>query len=252
MGKMAFSLAALCAIAGCRQAGDEHNVIIALVAASTKDAVQEAAALFHKESGAQVTLQADDSARLAAQIVQGAPAHLFLSANDQLADFVKQKDYAQEATLLLGNRLVVIVPRGNPAHVAQPKDLTQAAVKHVALAGPSVPAGQYAREALKRLKLWDALEPRIVSGQNVRVALAYVEQGEAEAGIVYATDARITDRVEMVHEFADDTHDPIHYPLVLLKTGQEHPAARQFYVFLQSARAAEVFRKYGFTMSDMR
>jgi molybdate transport system substrate-binding protein len=253
VGKTAVHFAAWCAAgfvvaAGCGHGGTERQgAIIALVAASTTDAMRETAALFQKESGVEVTLQTDDSSRLATQILEGAPADLFLSASERWADVVKEKGLVREATLLLGNRLVAIVPRGNPAHLAQAKDLTLPAVKHIALAGPTVPAGQYGREALKALKLWDVLEPRVVSGQNVRATLAYVERGEAEAGIVYATDARVTGRVEVVYEFAADTHAPIRYPLVLLKAPQEHPAARQFYRFLQSPRTAEVFRKFGFT-----
>src|SRR5262249_31398846 len=150
---------------------------------------------------------------------------------------------------LLTNNLVLIVPKGNPARVSKPEDLTAASVRHVALAGPAVPAGIYGRQALKKLGLLDALEKRkkIVAGEDVRVALTCVERGEAEAGIVYDTDARITDKVAVVHTFGSSTHDPIRYPLVLLQAGQEKPAARKFFVFMQSTRASEVFKKHGFT-----
>jgi molybdate transport system substrate-binding protein len=87
---------------------------------------------------------------------------------------------------------------------------------------------------------------KIVSGDDVRVTLAFVERGEAEAGIVYDTDARITDKVEVVHTFDASTHEPIRYPLVLLKAGQEKEAARKLFGFMQSTRAAEVFKKHGF------
>jgi molybdate transport system substrate-binding protein len=252
MGRQVIVIALGCAATlafgtGCRQGDKRQAAIVALVAASTSDAMREAAAVFQQESGAQVTLQADDSSRLANQILQGAPAELFLSASERWTQVVQDKGLAQESVVLLGNQLVIVAPRGNPARVTGPKDLTLPAVKHLAVAGPAVPAGMYAREALKSLKLWDVLEPRIVSGQNVRVTLAYVERGEAEAGIVYATDARITDRVQVVHEFAAGTHAPIRCPLVLLKTAQDVPAARTFYQFLQSPRAAAIFRKYGFT-----
>lgn len=252
MGKTAIFLAACCsaglAALGCGPAGKEgQGGVVALVAASTTDAMRQAAILFQQDSGTEVTVQADDSSRLAAQILEGAPADMFLSANERWADVVKAKGLVQESTVLLGNRLVVIVPKGNPARVRQPQDLALPAVKHVALAGRTVPAGEYARQALTSLKVWDAVEPRVVFGQNVRATLAYVERGEAEGGIVYATDARITDRVEVAYEFAADTHAPIRYPLLLLKTGQEHPAARRFYEFLQSPRAGDIFRKYGFT-----
>jgi molybdate transport system substrate-binding protein len=218
-----------------------------LVAASTRDAVQEVAGIFRREGGAEVTLIADDSSKLATQIVHGAPADLYLSANDRWANFLREKGFAQDITPLLGNTLVIVVPRGNPAHVTRPEDLMRPAVRHIAVAGSSVPAGTYGRQVLKALKLWETLEPKIVSGENVRVTLAYVERGEAEAGIVYATDARIADRVEAVHQFSASTHDPIRYPLVLVKPGRSGPAARDFYAFLQTPQATEVFKKYGFT-----
>jgi molybdate transport system substrate-binding protein len=238
-------LAVLAGCGGPARVGD--GPVLALVAASTKDAVQEIAADFATEGGPEVRISADDSSKLATQITQGAPAHLFLSANEKWADFVKDQGYAQAVTPLLGNALVLVVPKANAPGITTPGDLAGPRVKHLALAGPTVPAGIYARQALKNLKLWDAVEDRVVSGENVRVTLAYVERGEAEAGIVYATDARISGQVRQVYEFGPGTHDPVRYPLVLLKTGQAHPGARRFYEFLQGPRAAAVFKKYGFT-----
>jgi molybdate transport system substrate-binding protein len=163
---------------------------------------------------------------------------------------VKGKGLAQEIKPLLGNALVIVVPAGNPAKVSRPEDLTGPAVKRVAVAGPKVPAGIYAREALRKLGLWDTLkkEKRVVSGENVRVTLTYVERGEAEASVVYDTDARITDRVERVFTFDPATHDPIRYRLVLLKEGQSNRQGRAFFDFLQSPAAAAVFKKHGFTV----
>jgi molybdate transport system substrate-binding protein len=230
--------------------GGNQEPVIAFVAASTRDAVREIADAFTKERKTEVKINADDSSKLATQIVAGAPAHLFLSANEKWADFVKDKGLIQEMVPLLGNSLVMVVPTGNPAQVGRPEDLTKAAVKHLALAGPSVPAGIYARQALRKLGLWDALEKdrTVVSGENVRVALTYVERGEAEAGITYATDAKITDKVEQVFTFAASSHDPIRYPLALLKEGEQVPGSRAFFAFLQSPPAAAVFKKHGFTI----
>jgi molybdate transport system substrate-binding protein len=223
--------------------------ILAWVAASTKDAVQENATQFTKEMGIDVKINADDSSKLATQIVNAAPADIFLSANQKWADFVRDKGFAQEIKPLLGNTLVIVVPLGNPGKVAKPEDLGAPAVQKIAVAGPTVPAGIYARQALTRLKLWDELEQqkRIVPGENVRVALTYVERGEAEAGIVYGTDARISTKIQEVYTFQPDTHDKIVYPLVLLQAGQKNDAARKFYEYLQSPAAAAVFRKHGFT-----
>jgi molybdate transport system substrate-binding protein len=234
---------------GCSGTSEKPRPVVALIAASTKDAVQELAAKFTADTGVEVRLSAEDSSRLAEQIVNGAPADLFLSANQKWADHVRDKGFATEATVLLGNTLVLVVPRGNPAKVSAPADLVGASVRKLALAGPTVPAGIYGRQALTHLKLLSELEQqkKIVSGENVRVTLSYVERGEAEAGIVYGTDARITDLVEVVYTFETSSHDPVVYPLVLLKDAGQSPGARKFFDYLRGPTAAEVFRRYGFT-----
>ncbi len=228
--------------------------VIAFVAASTKEAIQEIAADFTKEKHIDVKIDADDSSRLALQITQGGPAHLFLSANEKWAEFVSDKGYSGRTTLLLGNSLVIVTPKGNPAMVREPKDLSKPAVTRVALAGPTVPAGIYARQALKNLKVWDSLEAskKIVSGENVRVVLAYVERGEAEAGIAYATDAKISDKVAVAYTFPLAAHDPIRYPLVLLKRGETSTSAQSFFEYLQSSKAKNVFVKCGFTWLETK
>jgi molybdate transport system substrate-binding protein len=227
--------------------GPSESVLV-LVAASTKDAVQEIAAQFSAETDIAVKINADDSSKLATQITHDAPGDIFLSANEKWAMFVKNKGFAQEVMPLLGNALVIVVPKGNPSQVSKPADLIAPGVKRVALAGPTVPAGIYARQALKSLELWNELEKekKVVAGENVRVTLTYVERGEVDAGIVYATDARISEKVEVVYTVAPATHDPIVYPLVLTKAGAKNPAARQFYDYLQSPPAAATFKNNGF------
>jgi molybdate transport system substrate-binding protein len=244
-------------LAGCggHPEGTDHanpasDRVVAFVAASTKDAVQSIADAFTKEKGVTVIINADDSSKLATQIAQDAPAHVFLSANEKWADFVKDKGYVEEVKPLLGNDLVIVVPKGNPGAVKRPEDLAKAEVKRIAIAGPTVPAGIYARQALKKLDLWEALESakKILPGENVRVALMFVERGEAEAGVVYGSDARITNKVEQVFAFDPSLHDPIRYPLALLKNGRDTSHARAFYNYLQSPPAAAVFKKHGFTV----
>jgi molybdate transport system substrate-binding protein len=242
---------------GCGQGKDARDAdarhgtpILALVAASTSDAVREIADDFSGNTGIEVRLSADDSSKLAAQIANGVPADVFLSANKKWADFIKDKGLSQDIKELLGNTLVLVVPKGNPAKVTRPEDLTVSAVKKVALAGPTVPAGIYARQALSRLHLVDELEKenKIVGGESVRATLTFVERGEVEAGVVYGTDAKITDKVEVASTFSPATHDPIVYPLVLLARSQQNASARQFYEHLASPSAAAVFRRYGFTL----
>jgi molybdate transport system substrate-binding protein len=242
---------------GCNRSADAPKAdepVMVFVAASTKDAVQEIAAAFKSEKNVEVKINADDSAKLATQIAQDAPAHLFLSANEKWADFVKEKGFAQETTLLLGNALVLVTPKDNSASIHSADDLAKPSLKRLALAGPTVPAGIYARQALKKLKLLESLEAdkKIVAGDNVRVTLTYVERGEVDAGIVYATDAKISDKVDLVYTFPAETHDVIRYPLVLLKAGNASASARSFYDYLQSPKAKDIFAKHGFSLLEKK
>jgi molybdate transport system substrate-binding protein len=242
---------------GCNHGSDLQKPgepVVIFAAASTKDAVQEIADKFKSEQKGEVKINADDSSKLATQIVEDAPAHIFLSANEKWADFVQHKGFALESAPLMGNSLVIVTPKGNPAGIRSPADLTMPPLKRLAIAGPTVPAGIYARQALQKLNVWDELEAakKIVAGDNVRVTLTYVERGECEAGIVYATDARITDKVELVYTFPAETHDPIRYVLVLLKSDNQPSLARVFFDYLQSPKAMEVFAKYGFSRLEKK
>jgi len=117
------------------------------------------------------------------------------------------------------------------------------------LAGEQVPAGKYAEQSLEKLGLLKQLtdEGKIVRGQDVRATLTYVERGEAEAGVVYATDVGASSQVQSVYEFDAATHDEIVYVLVLLKRGSQRPAATDFYKYLQSPAADAQYEKFGFT-----
>jgi len=251
MRRKTILLLAFLSLVGCQRPPAPPSVLI-LAAASTKDALDEIGGQFQKKHGINVTVSAASSSQLATQIFNSAPGELFLSADEKWADFVRDKGLADKSRRLLGNKLVLITPGDNPATIADPKDLLGERVKRVALAGPMVPAGDYAREALTRLKLLYALEKlnRIVVGDDVRVTLAYVERGEVDAGIVYETDALITDKVKQVFAFPADSHKPIRYPLVLLKAGKGNTAAGKFYDYLGSSDATNVFKKYGFTLLE--
>lgn len=218
------------------------------VAASTTDAMERFADRFHDQTGFEVKLNAGPSNGLATQILAGAPADVFLSASREWADKIDAAGQAAAQVDLLTNRLVVVVPRGNPAGVQKPDDLSSAAVKKLALAGENVPAGMYADQALTKLGLLEPLTAagKIVRGQDVRAALGYVERGEAEAGIVYASDLRAASGVELAYAFDPALHEKIVYVLVLIKHDAANPVARKFYDFLQSADAKQVFADLGF------
>jgi len=230
---------------------DQPEVML-LIAASTAEPVEEIAELFRQARQVRVKISAGSSSGLAQQIIAGAPADIFLSANETWAsairETIQEQGMAVESGVLLANRLVLIVPRGNPADVSSPEDLNSKRVERIALAGENVPAGIYADQALRALGLRDALvgSGKIVRGHNVRIALGYVAQEEADAGIGYATDARLSDRVEVVFTFPVATHDPIRYPALLLKRERANPVAAEFFEFLFTEQAGDVFRKYGF------
>ncbi len=228
-------------------AADGNSVTI-MTAASAKDAMAELGKAFKQETGVEVKIVPGGSNALAAQIMADAPADLFLSANQEWADTVKEKGYVARIQPLLTNALVLIVPVGNPARIKTPADLSSKAVGKLALAGEHVPCGKYGQKTLTKAGIYDELvkEKKIARGQDVRITLSYVEQGEAEAGIVYATDALITKKVEVVFTFDPTTFDPIVYPLVLLKSGEKNPAAVKLYDRLLSPKGQEVFAKHGF------
>lgn len=225
-----------------------ESEITVSIAASTQEVVESLANAFSEATKVQVKINPGPSSGLANQILEGAPAHLFLSANRQWADKVNEAGLADSMRPLLTNKLVIIVPIGNPGDVKEPKDLASDKVQKISLAGEKVPAGMYADQALTRLGLLGELTSagKIARGQDVRSALSYVERGEAEAGIVYSTDVSSASGVEMVHEFDPALHDEIAYVLVLLKHGAENPAAKQFFDFLLSADSQPFYSNAGF------
>lgn len=222
--------------------------VMILAAASAKDATEEIAVEFENETGAKVDVGIGASNALAQQILAGAPAALFLSARAEWVDALDDENLVSRRVDLLSNRLVIVVPRGNPAGVREPADLLRDEVEHLALSETNVPAGRYAQQALTKLELLESLSAsdKLVRGHDVRATLAFVERGEADAGIVYATDALVSDQVEVAFEFDSALHDPIVYPLVLLEAGESNAAAVRLFARLQTPAAQEVFRRRGF------
>lgn len=236
-------------VVGCGGAGSEadREAVTVLAAASTVDAIAELVDAFQElHPATSVRVSTGPSNWLAQQINAGAPADVFLSANKQWAEEVRSAASTTESTDLLTNRLVLIVPQGNPAEVAEASDLTTNPVTRVALPGERVPAGEHAAQALRSLGLYQPLSEgkKLARGSDVRAALAYVERGEADAGLVYATDARASERVRVVAELDPQLHEPIIYELVLLSV--RDPSTRRFYEFLQTDAALRVLAEHGF------
>lgn len=237
---------------GCGESADRAETagdrVLILAAASTQDALEQIAQALHEQGGPRLTVSPGGSNALAQQIIAGAPGDLFLSAHRAWADEVAGHGHAVETVALLSGRLVLVVPADNPANVHGPMDLLDARVRRVAVASEHVPAGMYAKQALRARDMYEPLlsAGRIVRGQNVRFTLAYVARGEAEAGIVYASDAAVASDVRIVFTFDATDHDPIIYPLVLLKRGRDEPAVQEVFEYLQSKRAGTIFERYGY------
>ncbi len=244
-------LAAVLAVAGCGPSrpppAPPRTELVVFAAASAGDALEQIKAGFEKQSDMPVRINVGSSAALAAQIAQGAEADLFLSASEEWAADLNARHLVVHRRNLLGNALVLVVPADSRLAISGPADLLAPDVAHVALADPeTVPAGKYAKAALTALGLWDKLKDKIVPGGDVRQTLVYVERGEAEAGIVYATDAAASSGVKNVHTFDPVLTRPILYSLMAIKTRQFNPVARSFFDYLGSPAATEIFEKHGF------
>lgn len=219
-------------------------------AASLTNAVGDIAAAWRKDGHPKATLVFAASSALAKQIENGAPADVFGSADRKWMDYLAQCKKIDAATRveLVGNELVLIAPKGKafPVTVDKDFDLAGAYKGKLCTGEPDVvPAGTYAKQALTALGWWGAMSSRVVGTDDVRTALAFVERGECPLGIVYATDAAISDKVEIVGRFPAGSHDPIVYPFALV--GGAGSQAGAFLEYLKSDAAQAIFRQYGFT-----
>ncbi len=240
------SLLACCLLLGLAGCASKPRAVTIFAAASTQDVLQQISRDFESQTGTQVTCSFAASSTLARQIEQGAAADLFLSADERWADDLAEKGLVAQRRDLLANRLVVVTPAAHPLELQQLTDLAGEEVKRLALALDPVPAGHYAREALQKAGVWERIKDRVHEAGDVRATLMLVARGEAEAGLVYATDAATTDKVRVALEVPEELHAPIRYPLVLVRRADSSPEARAFYDFLDSEKARKHFRKAGF------
>jgi molybdate transport system substrate-binding protein len=248
-GLIAAALSVL-SLAGPAQAEEE---ITLFAAASMTDAMTEAAAAFTAAGGAPVRLAFGSSSSLAKQVEHGAPADLFISADLRWMDYLAERALIADDSRfnLAGNALVLVAPKDSTIAIelAPGADLAAAlGGGKLAIGDPEhVPAGRYAKAALGQLGLWASVERDTVFAGDVRAALTFVERGEAAAGIVYATDARISEGVRTVATFPADSHAPIVYPVAIV-AGREQGMAQAFLDFLASDAGAEILRKHGFVV----
>lgn len=227
--------------------------VVVFAAASMKTALDPLAQAFQAETGHSVVISYAGSNALAKQILDGAPADIFISASVQWMDEVEKGGEVAEGTRadLLGNTLVLVAhdagaPQVTPAPGFDLAGLLDGGKLAMALVD-SVPAGQYGKEALTALGVWDAVAPSVAQADNVRAALALVATGEAPYGIVYATDAAAEPKVHVVGTFPADSHDPVVYPVALLKNADDE-ADRAFLDALSTPEASAAFAAQGFTV----
>jgi molybdate transport system substrate-binding protein len=220
-------------------------------AASLTDSLKQIAIAYEKQTGDKVVFNFGASSFLVLQIEEGAPADIFFSADEAKMDGLEAKGLIVKETRKsrLSNSLVIVVATEKGADIRGPKDLASDKVKRLALAEPkTVPAGIYAREYLQKQNLWPAVEKKVVPTENVRAALSAVEAGNAEAGIVYKTDAAISKKVKIAYEVAASDSPAISYPMAVLKEAKDPNAARRFLKHLESDEAGRIFEKFGFVV----
>jgi molybdate transport system substrate-binding protein len=226
--------------------------IIVFAAASLKNALDAVNAEFTLLTGISVSASYAASSTLMKQIENGAPAEVFVSADEDWMNYGAERDLIRKDSRvdLLGNQLVLIAPEESQigtVTIAQNFDLAGLAGNgRIVMADVrSVPAGKYAKAALEKLGLWQSVAPKLAMAENVRAALTLVARGEAVLGIVYLTDAKVEPRVKVVGTFPDDSHPRIVYPAALPLTPQAE--AGRYLAFLRSASAGRIFESYGFT-----
>jgi molybdate transport system substrate-binding protein len=228
-----------------------NNNLLISAAASLKEALEEIKPLYQQSKpNVNINYNFGSSGALQQQIEQGAPADIFISAAKKQVDALEQKGLLVPGTrnIIAKNRLVLVVPK-NVVGITSFYSLKDAKVKKIAIGEPrSVPAGQYAQQVLEKLKIWSEIKSKLVFANNVRQVLASVESGNADAGLVYITDAKISDKVKVVVTADEKYHSPIIYPLAVVKRSKNVDAAKEFSQFLSSNQAKSVFKKYGFIL----
>lgn len=247
-------LTACVLIAGCQRSdaskpGDEAETITVFAAASTTDVIRAIAEQYERETAADVRTNFASSSTLAKQIAAGAEADIYLSANPRWTDHLEEHGHIRSASRenLLANRLVLIAPERSDVNIKMASSFAvgEAFEGRLAMGSPShVPAGLYGKQALQSLGWWSALEPRLVPCRNVRAALRLVELGEAQAGLVYRTDAMATERVRTLGMFPADSHRPVRYPVALCRGAST--GAGGLLRYLRSPEAVRTFERAGF------
>ncbi len=249
IGLSLFAFLSACSASGFTST-DSSSVNLTIAAASSlQDAIQDIGNLYSQQmQNVRLTYNFGSSGSLRHQIEQGAPVDIFISAASEHMDSLANKKLLLDNThqSLLKNEVVLIAAQDN-YDINNFSQLKVDAIRKIALGDPnSVPAGKYAREVLASLKLYKSLESKFIFTKDVRQVLAYVETGNVEAGIVYQTDAQISERVKIIESAPINSHSPIIYPVAAIKNTKYPEVTRDFLHFLFSNKAKNIFRVYGF------
>jgi molybdate transport system substrate-binding protein len=225
------------------------DILRVSVAISLREAFLEAMTIFEQENPTvEIQFNFAASGVLRQQIERGANLDIFASADLTNMDFLAQKELILKNSRvnIAKNQMVVVVPKGNPNRIAKLKDLVN--LNRIAIANPNtVPAGQYAKQALTRAGIFADLEKRkLIYAENVRQVLAYVEQESVNAGLIYSTDALISNKVEVALRLPLASIDPIIYPMAILSESKNSLIAQKFINLIRSDRGQKILRNKGF------
>jgi molybdate transport system substrate-binding protein len=237
-------------LASCQKDGDTaEKEITVSAAASLREALEEAGKLYmQKNPDIKIVYNFGGSGSLQQQIIQGAPVDVFISASeDQYQKLLTKKIIQPEDSVqLLTNELVLIVPK-NREPLIDLQHLQNAKIKRIALGTPeTVPAGKYAKQAIQSAGIWSDIETKLIFTKDVRQVLSYIETGNVDAGIVYKTDALISQKIKFTPLKGKISHDPIIYPAGVVASSKKHKEASSFFRFLTDRNTIDIFKKYGF------
>ena len=229
---------------------DKQKEVYIVAAASMTDAIQEIGANYEKEHPeVKLMYNFGSSGALQTQIEQGAPADVFISAAQKQMNVLSEKNLIDKSTRkdLLENKVVLIVPKESNLSLDNFSDVGTDKINKIALGEPkAVPVGQYSEEIFKNLNILENVIPKAVYASDVRQVLSWVELGEVDCGIVYATDAAISDKVKILMEAPADTHKPVIYPIAMVNSSKNPDIAKDFINYLSQDSQKAILAKYGF------
>ncbi|MGP4077817.1 molybdate ABC transporter substrate-binding protein [Halobacillus sp. K22] len=236
-------------LASCSASSEENKSLTISAAASLTDAIKELIDTYESSHNTSIQLNLASSGKLARQIEQGAPVDLYLSANQKWMDQLEAEEQIESDSRrnFTSNHLVIIGPKNKDELNSLEALATLPPESQIAVGEPeSVPAGSYTKQALKKIQIWEALKEQLVFASDVRQVLTYVESGNVSYGIVYGSDAKISDQVHVLTEIDPALHKPIVYPGAVLSDSEHKQEATDFLRFLETKEAKDIMKKYGF------